>query len=475
MRKVKHIKASKRTEVQKQLRNIPYDKVLVVAIDPAKYSPKALICNYFGEILVNSFFFTINSKGLNLLLTKIKDSVNNISAQKVLIGIETTGHYHEIIVRYLQEFDYNVLLINAYTTSKSRAENLNWSKTDDIDLFAIASALIDGKTTKSRLLNGNYEKLKNLCRYRRYEVQKRSAIKSKIRALMDKIWPTFQGKGKIINGTSKVENIFSDFWGKAPLFIMKNYPHPSLIKKLDKKDLRKISRENNLKFRNSTIEKLLLAAKDSYARPFEKLKVEIELLTMTIADYENANQKISLLQDKIENILVQNPGLLLLSVPEIGIITAAEFTAEMGPVNQYDYAGQVIKTAGTNPLVEESGGKKARYGSISKQGNPSFRHIVYLAGRSLATGKTNPYFKTYADKLRKKDKSPNQIYIAVGNKFIKVAFAMLRDHKLFDPPMWKGKSLTSNIFDKIDSPENKEIALKTLENYLGVNSSKLAG
>ena len=66
-------------------------------------------------------------------------------------------------------------------------------------------------------------------------------------------------------------------------------------------------------------------------------------------------------------------------------------------------------------------------------------------------------------------------YIAVGNKFIKVAFAMLRDHKLFDPPMWKGESLTSNIFDKIDSPENKEIAFKTLENYPGVNSSKLTG
>jgi len=475
MGKIQHIKASKRTEVQKQLRNIPYDKVLVVAIDPAKYSPKALICNYFGEILVNSFFFTINSKGLNLLLTKIKDTVNNISAQKVLIGIETTGHYHEIIVRYLQEFDYNVLLINAYTTSESRAENLNWSKTDDIDLFAIASALIDGKTTKSRLLDGNYEKLKNLCRYRRYEVQKRSAIKSRIRALMDKIWPTFQGKGKIIQGTSKVEKIFSDFWGKAPLFIMKNYPHPSLIKKLNKKDLREISKENNLKFRNSTIEKLLLTAENSYARPFEKLKVEIDLLTMTIADYENANQKINLLQNKIENILVQNPGLLLLSVPEIGIITAAEFSAEMGPVNQYDYAGQVIKTAGTNPLVKESGGKKARYGSISKQGNPSFRHIIYLAGRSLATGKTNPYFRTYANKLRKKNKSPNQIYIAVGNKFIKVAFAMLRDHKLFDPPIWEGKSLTSNIFDKINIQENKKIALNTLENYLGVNPSKLAG
>lgn len=475
MGKIKNIKASKRTKIQEKLRDIPYDKVVVVAIDPAKYSPKALICNYFGEILVNSFFFTINSKGLNLLLTKIKETVSNISAQKVLVGIETTGHYHEIIVRYLQEFNYDVLLINAYTTSESRSENLNWSKTDDIDLFAIASAVTDGKTTKSRLLDGNYEKLKNFCRYRRYEVQKRSAIKSKIRVFMDKIWPTFQGKGKIENGTSKVEKIFSKFWGKAPLFIMKNYPHPSLVRKFNKNDLREISRENNLKFRNSTIEKLLLAAENSYARPYKKLEVEIELLKMTITDYENANQKIELLRDKIENILVQNPGLLLLSVPEIGLVTAAEFSAEMGPVAQYDYAGQVIKTAGTNPLVKESGGKRPRYGSISKQGNPQFRHIIYLVGRNLAIGRTNLYFKSYADKLRKKGKNSKQIYIAVGNKFIRVAFAMLRDHRLFDPPVWEGESLTRNILDKIEKPENKTTALNILKDYLGINYSNLAG
>jgi|GEM_PF-3939068 hypothetical protein len=35
----------------------------------------------------------------------------------------------------------------------------------DIDLFSIASALIDGKTTKSRLLDGNYEKLSSSFSY----------------------------------------------------------------------------------------------------------------------------------------------------------------------------------------------------------------------------------------------------------------------------------------------------------------------
>ncbi len=119
-----------------------------------------------------------------------------------------------------------------------------------------------------------------------------------LNAELELLWTKYglyQGKGKIENDTSKVEKIFSKFWGKAPLFIMKNYLHPSLIKKINKKDLREISRENNLKFRNSTIEKLLLAAENSYARPYKKLKVEMELLKMTITDYENASQKIDLL------------------------------------------------------------------------------------------------------------------------------------------------------------------------------------
>ncbi len=46
---------------------------------------------------------------------------------------------------------------------------------------------------------------------------------------------------------------------------------------------------------------------------------------------------------------------------------------------------------------------------------------------------------------------------------------MLRDHKLFDPLMWKSESLTSNIFNEIDSPENRKTALNTLENHLEDN------
>ncbi|MBS4006943.1 MAG: hypothetical protein KGZ45_00740, partial [Clostridium sp.] len=59
----KHIRGSKGSQLSSQLRGIPFEQILVVAIDASKYLPKALVCNYFGEILEDSFFFTVNSDG----------------------------------------------------------------------------------------------------------------------------------------------------------------------------------------------------------------------------------------------------------------------------------------------------------------------------------------------------------------------------------------------------------------------------
>ncbi|WP_213021716.1 transposase, partial [Siminovitchia terrae] len=76
-------------------------------------------------------------------------------------------------------------------------------------------------------------------------------------------------------------------------------------------------------------------------------------------------------------------GLLLLTVPGIGLITAAEIYCEMGDLTSYTSASQIIKKAGTNPTIKQSGPKGGYYGRISKQGNANLRRAVYNAGRTL--------------------------------------------------------------------------------------------
>nr|WP_309098486.1 transposase [Fredinandcohnia onubensis] len=66
------------------------------------------------------------------------------------------------------------------------------------------------------------------------------------------------------------------------------------------------------------------------------------------------NQQIRSLEHKIEDLFVEMDGAVILSLPGIGVITGAELYAEMGDISDFDHAGQLIKMAGTNPIVKQS-------------------------------------------------------------------------------------------------------------------------
>jgi transposase len=469
MGKNRNIQGQKGCRFSEELRGVSLDQILVVPIDAAKYHPKALICNYFGDILEDSFFFSVNSAGLDELSTKIHQCAKACKATRILIGIEATGHYHEDIVRELEKRGFQVTIINAYTTSEERTSSLNWTKTDDIDLAAIAVAIRHNKGTESKLPNGIYDKLLTATRARRSEVNKHSALQIEIRNLMDVIWSGFQAITEVRNGKAETKPIFSDFWGNAPVFLMRHYPEPKQILALGSEGLNRLSKEHRLKMRSHTIEKLLYAAEMAFNKSSDELEVELMLLPMKLDQLDQINKNVRILEQKIEKLLVQTPGVLLLSLPEIGLVTAAEFTAEAGPIEQYTNSRQIIKKAGTNPLVSQTGGGAPSYGRISKQGNPWFRTVIYSIGFNLANGKTNPYFKMFAQRLKANGKKGRQIWIATGNKFIKVAFALLRNKRLFNPPLWNGLPLTKDVVSKIKAKANKDVAQKTLDNLLKLN------
>lgn len=87
--------------------------------------------------------------------------------------------------------------------------------------------------------------------------------------------------------------------------------------------------------RTSTIDQLLHAAQNAYTQPPEALEVELTMLSKKLEDLERADDKINFLDQKIEELFVKTPGILLLSIPGIALVIASEFTAELGPVEQY--------------------------------------------------------------------------------------------------------------------------------------------
>jgi transposase len=424
-----HIQGKKGSRFRDQLRGVNLEQVLIVAIDAAKLHQKALICNYFGDVIEKPFFFSVNVDGISFLYSKINRAIKDHEAQRIFLGVEATGHYYEDIVRLLGERGFGVQILNAYTTFEERASALNWCKTDDIDLVAIAHAIMNNKGTEFTLAEGIQRQLLTLTRARRQEIRKRSTLQMEIRVLMDHIWREFQGYAVEESKKRKKVKIFSDFWGKSALFFMKHYPHPSYILNLGEVGLRKLSKEHNLKLRQSTIQKILYAANQALSRPLEDLGPERLLLNMKIQDLNKLNNNIATLEKEIEPLLLETDGKLLLTVPGIGLVSAAELYSEIGDVSQYDNPGQIIKKAGTNPIMKQSGGGQGYFGRISKQGNPHLRYIIYNVGRCLSMH--NKDLQPFTERLKEKGKHSRKVFIALGNKFLKIAFAMLRDKKAF--------------------------------------------
>ncbi len=424
-----HIKGKNGSHWNRLMREEKAKEYCIVAIDAAKFVNTAMVCTIYGDILQEPFEFDGSMTGYQLMKKYIDATREAYSLTQVIVGIETTAHYYEDLVRLCMDEGYIVRILNAATTARERETVLNYTKTDRVDLMAIVQSLLHGRGGTSVDSLQELESLKTLTRARRALVDNQTRIINHLRMYMDHIFREFQGKNVRIDGENKVIKILDQFVSKTSLFLMRNHPHPSDILTLGQVGLRRISIENNLKLRDDAIERLLDYAENSISKPKFMLDSELILLQLKLDEYELIRGQIKQLEEIIEEKLLETDGGILLSVPGLGITTAAELTAEIGNVHDFSHAGQLIKMAGTNPIVRQSGGKRAQHYRISKQGRAAFRNVVYQVGKNVSN--QNPDMKIRYLAMKDKGKKPGQAYIALGNRILRIAFAMIKDQKLY--------------------------------------------
>jgi transposase len=436
------------------------EQLLIMAIDTAKFQPKTAIFSYFGEMLHNSFFFTPDRYGIDELCKTAEKVLRDTKKQKLIFGVENTGHYHEIIVRLLKERNQIVMLINANTTAQERKSLLDYSKNDDLDLYAIASAIAGGKVIYNQGNSDHQAKLQFLTRTRRTLVRERSLALITIRTILDHYWPQLQGVVKVINSKPTIEKVFEDL--SVPMFIsfLRLLPTPADVLALGTDGLLEFSHKHQLRLGINRVDLIMQASRLAEPVSENLLQLYVQYVKELLDDLERLNRRIESFEEQMEALLVRTRGILLLSTGQIGVVTAAEFMSEVGlKIDKYSSSLAVIKLAGTNPVPDESAGHKGQM-KISDQGNPWFREVVYTIGKNLSEGRyTNPYFAKFRNQLS--CRFPKQKRIAVGNKFIRVAFAMLTKGEQFNPETWDGPCLTVDPLRKLRAI-NREVASQTM-------------
>ncbi|NIM50864.1 MAG: transposase [Gemmatimonadales bacterium] len=121
-------------------------------------------------------------------------------------------------------------------------------------------------------------------------------------------------------------------------------------------------------------------------------------------------------------------GACLMSMPGVGVVTAATLLGECGDLDDYPSARELLKFCGLN-LVSSASGQHQGRNRISKRGSRSARHQLYLLAGRLA--RWDGVWREDYDRLRARGAEKKETLVALSRKAVRVLFALARDRALY--------------------------------------------
>lgn len=277
--------------------------------------------------------------------------IDPYEGDRVLYVCESTGVYHQRLVRWIEAAGRSIEVVNPFVIRKYAEMRMQRAKTDAVDARLIAEY---GK--------GIPHPVKRVSR-----TQEEIEIDQTVRLLED-----------LHDHATRVNN---------QLHALKHQAYPA-------KDIVSLYHE----IRNMLQEKIEQAQK--------RLKTLMQ---------EHFTQEYRLLQ----------------TIPGIGVMSSAVVIGLYGRFQTFGTAKQASAYAGLCPSPYQSGTSVKGRGSLSRRGHRLIRHIFYMA--ALSASRYNPYARAQYERLIAHGKSKKQALIAVANKLLRQAFAVIKSRKPFDP------------------------------------------
>lgn len=359
-------------------------------IDVAKYEHVASIYNpVTGEIILDSPHFDNNDKGFKSLLSNLSKLKKEY---EVLVGFESTGHYHQTLFNCLTSNKYKCYLINPYMTSKFRSISLRDAKNDNIDSRAIARFLsLEYINLKDAEFLSN--ELKELSIQRDFLMTDSSKMKIKLKSYLDRTFP-------------ELENIV-DINRAAIRAILKEYPSAEAISSVRIDKLKNIAKEaSGNKYSLSKIETVKEKAKESIG--IRSTGIELNII-QCIETLELKEKQI----DKIEKEIKKHPLVFnspLHQLTGINDVEIAYIMSAIISIARFDSPKKLVAFAGLDPKVKQSGTWQASTTRMSKRGNKLLRYSLIWTAFNMS--KKDGPIKDYYDLKKSQGKSH---YNALGH------------------------------------------------------------
>ena len=386
--------------------------MIYVGIDIAKLNHFASAISSDGEELIKPFKFTNDADGFQLLSSHL----DSLPDDSFIIGLESTAHYGDNLVRYLVNNGHKVCVINPIQTSTLRKNNIRKTKTDKVDTYIIAKALMLQQSHRFVTVDDiNLMDLKALGRFRQKSLKQRTRLKIQLKTYVDQTFPELQYFFK------------SGLHQKAVYALLKEAPSAKDVASMHLTHLAHLLEcASHGHFKKETASQLRVLARKSVGSPDSALSIQVV----------HAIEQIELLDSQIDHVEAEMTDIMkyldsvIMTIPGIGYINGGMILGEIGDIRRFPGPKQLLAFAGLDPSVYQSGNFQAKRTRMSKRGSKVLRYALMNSAHNVV--KNNSTFKTYYDAKVAEGRTHYNALGHCAGKLVRIIYKMLSDKVEFN-------------------------------------------
>lgn len=411
------------------------EQTLIIGIDIAKRKHVARAIDDRGMDLTKRLVFTNTQDGFEQLMEWANRLSKNHDRPHIMMGMEPTGHYWLNLAYYLKAKGIKTVVVNPMKVKRSKElDDDSPTKNDTKDAKVIAQVIRDGRYHEPILPEDIYADLREGMKL--YDIMKedQSSIKAQMHNALDRYFPEFL-------------SVFKDWTGKAALHLLdKGYLPEDIVQASEEELLLEVKQTARRAVGINRIRNLKLAAENSIGLTTGLTMARYEICYL-VDQYKTLEERLIALEAQLEELVLHVPGAdQMMEIKGVSVLTIAGFFAEVGDLRQYKDPRQIIKLAGLNLKMNQSGLFKGKT-TITKRGRKRLRSLLYQVARPLSIH--NEGFSKLHAYYRHRANNPltgKQSFIALARKLVKILYVIgTRGYTFSEERMLKDIPFVHNV------------------------------
>ena len=391
-----------------------------------------MLADFYGRVLIPPTTVAHNRPALDAALDQLRQAIRDHDLKDLLVAIERTGRYHRTPCRAFAAAGFETRIVHPFATKTLRQPSDPGNKTDPTDLAAIHRAAVNGFALVEQALDEQWTTFRLLIRHSRDLVKKAAALRAQIREHLDAALPGFAA-------------CFGDLWDSdCGWHFARHFATPADILAAGRAGLRHSLDAARVRFQHPTLDTVLAWA--AQAAPPDLGAAAHRRFALALDDDRlQKTREIQALERDIAAALAATPYVLLLSFPGVNVVSAADFAAEMGPIEHYANARTITGRAGLRPSRYQSDEVDRPNGPLVRCCNRKLRAAIL---HRRQPHQVQPPLQRPGPHLAGPKKDPRHTRVKVGLRFCRIAYQMVAGRQVFRHPGLQGRHY---VLDKLSA------------------------